>query len=383
MAEKRATTRARMSVDDRATDPERRQRIAQLAKTTIDGLLDEGDDPGPMKLLVHSEAGVGKTTLLAHCPGAIFLDVEQGAGQYRVPRWKRPIATLTDLHDALDFVLYGQHVFKAVVVETVDAVDKLVHDDIDERLRRNASEKKDAPRSITQLNEEEYGAGYDLLRAAWQAILDKLDEIRSTRGMHVLVSAHTKIATVPNVDGIEFKRYEPQVDGQKSAKLLQRWFSYILFLKTEVLLVQDEKRRTVSATGGRWMYCTPTARHVAKCRGLVPWPDRMPLDEDTGWSRFSRTATLIVEHGRDVAANLERMLPAAVARVRAEGDKTAEQRRDDATKIFREALERRDYFAAQRVLDRCEPEAMNGGGKTTTADSKSETVEETQANKET
>lgn len=357
MAGARGATRGRATTT--ATDEKsEKSRAAELAKKTIESLYSVGRPSAAHRIAVHGDHGVGKTTFLAHCPGVIFLPIEDGANQHRIAQWAEKIDSLAAFDRALFTLRHSQHDFKAVAVETLAALEELIKSAIEKRLEATAG--KDGVTSLTELNEEEFGAGYDLLRDEWRRILGLFDELREHRGMHILLSCPTKVDTVRRPNAPDYQRQGLQLTGKKAANLIKGWCDYVLFLEMEVTVAKIE-RRTVTSLGERVIRCTQQATHDAKCRGEIPWPDTLPLDEKDGWSTFLETAELIASRGAELVPWLRKEFARAVADLPAQIEggkevKSAEERRANATRIFDGAIGRRDYRVAKMVVEMIDDE---------------------------
>lgn len=346
------TTRSRMSgavgevLAEKPAAEDEKKRADRLSRLTLENFLSIGRPSAAMRVLVHSEAKVGKTTFFAHVPNVVFLAVEEGCNQYKVPQWKEPIRTLEDFEAAIEKLRYGQHAFEAVAIDTLDALEELVRGYLERKLREIAKTVKggDAPKNIAELNEEEYGAGYDLLRDTWKRILGALDVLRDERGMHVLVACHTKSGIERVFDGeLDYPRHEPQITGKKSALLIKAWFDYILFFKTEIFVTKGKGSKILTSQGERYMHCTAKATHVAGCRGEVEWPDRLVLDKNEGWKTFVGTRALVEAHGSKLPEALAARVEPIAARLPTERSKAFRE-------AFGRALLARNYFGADEIL---------------------------------
>lgn len=351
----KGASRARATVADTKTE---QTRIAELTQKTLDGLYSVGRPSSAMRVAVHGDHGVGKTTLLRHCPGVFFLPVEDGANQLRVPQWKEPIDSLAAFDQALSVLRHSRHDFKAVAIETLAALEELIKSAIESRLKKTAG--KDDATSLAELNEDEFGAGYDLLRDEWRRILGRLDELREHRGMHILLSCPTKIDTVKRLNAPDYQRHGMQITGKKSANLIKGWCDYVLFLEMEVNVAKDG-RRIITSLGDRVIRCTQQASHDAKCRGDIPWPDTLPFDQRGGWATFVETADLITSKGADLALWLQKEFARAADTIMPQIEngretRSKEDRRVSATKIFDAAIGSRDYRMAKSVVDMIDEE---------------------------
>jgi hypothetical protein len=353
MAGSKATARSRLSgtvesmVRAAGTDKDDavKKRADDLGRRMIEDYFSVGRPSAAIRLLAYGATKVGKTTFLRQAPKVVFLPIEEGANQYAVPQWKKAIRRLDDYREAIFTLRHGKHDFASVAIDTLDALEALMKIELEGKLREVARQTKEGgPTTLTALNEEEYAAGHDLIKEMWGGVLHDLDDLRDVRGMHVLFAAHPHRETVRVLDGeTDYARLSPAFMYRKAANLCKAWFDYILFFQTEVLVSTGRQNRVSATAGDRFMHCTQTATIDAGCRGALPWPERMPLHESTGFSDFMamrRAIDTLGDRGRD--ALLERGA-AIAARLPAE-------RREACLKKLRETIAARDYVFGERVL---------------------------------
>lgn len=327
-----------------------KKRADELSKQVLDNFLSIGKPGAAVRVMVYGEQKVGKTKFLSHCPGVVFLPIEEGANQYPVAQWEKPLRTLSDFNYAVDALLHAKHKYTAVAIDTADALEELLKAHLEAQVQAAAKVMKDAPKTLATLNED-YGAGYDLLRDAWRMVLQRLELLRTERGMHILFAAHVKPEKVTTLDGGEdYVRYSPAISGKKALNLLKAWTDYMLFFKTETFVSKDGKKRTVASYGDRRMYMTQKPIHDAGCRGAVPWPDSLLLDEQVGWDDFWKTRALIETHKSDLPKVLTERADALVARLPDVRGKAAKEQ-------FSKNLALRNYLLCSRICDAMEEEA--------------------------
>lgn len=359
---KKAATRARVRPVDAKTEKERAK---ALASKSLDEYFGTGDPDAPKRVGLHGESGSGKTTFLAGVPGIVFLPIEQGINQAPdLPRYKGALDTYDDFMNALAFLRHStKHSYKAIGIETMADVERLLVVRAEDRLADTNGG------SLASLNENEAGAGYDMIRDEWFVVLNYLDDIRKTRGMHILTTFPTRATRVPSIDHTpEFFRYEPHFSmSTKARALVKGWLDYQLFFKVDVTAAKSivTKKVVGNMGGGHSMYFTQKGSHDAKCRGLVKWPESAPLTIEDGWATFDRVATLVARHGRDLAKHLAD--DAARATLHLPGRKgpvpeSGDSRRMNAMSIVFKAIEAGDWFTACEVIAVADAEMAEIGG---------------------
>lgn len=78
-----------------------------------------------IKMLVYGNSGVGKTVFAASAPEVLFLDADDGMMSIKHPVARWPIEAWTDLKEAHRYLREGGHPYKTVVLDSLNAVQKL------------------------------------------------------------------------------------------------------------------------------------------------------------------------------------------------------------------------------------------------------------------
>lgn len=236
----------------------------------------------PKRVLLYGVEGVGKTTFAASAPKPIIVGAEEGSNHLDVPRFE-DVKTWADISQALHVLTMEQHDFKTVVFDTVDWMEPLLWDFIC---------KRDDKANVEAYG---YGKGYSAALDVWRPFLARLDNLRTTKGMEVILLAHSWIKSFKNPGGDDYDRYELKIHN-KAGGLLKEWADAVLFANYETFAVKDERTKRVKGIGedARVLYTTRTAAYDAKNRFSLP--RTLPLS----WADFEK-ATLV---GQDPAALL-------------------------------------------------------------------------------
>ena len=244
--------------------------------------ITKGKIRSAVKMLVYGPEGVGKTTFAAQAPGAVFIDTEGSTRHMDVARFDTP-AELGDVLNDLNYVLGHPEEIGAVVIDTVDWLEKLIFNTV-------CIEKK-----IANIEDIGYGKGYVYAKQKMQQLLELLQAIVD-RGVHVVLVCHSMIRKFELPDEMgSYDRYMLKLNEKNIAPIVKEWVDLMLFVNYRTDIVTDADGKTKKGKGGqkRIMYANHSACWDAKNRfGL---PDEMPFE-------FSRIAHLFERPEASAAA---------------------------------------------------------------------------------
>lgn len=241
--------------------------------------IKKGPTVEPLRLLLHGQEGVGKTTWAARCPRALFLTCEDGGGDLDYDR--AVLASWRDLRAAVTTLTRDPGEYETLVIDTIDSFERLLWAWICERAECD---------SIEQVGGG-YGKGYTQAAEEMAALAADLDVLRQRRRMHVVLLAHSHVRPFNDPMGAPYDRYEVRLH-KGTAALWSGWADAILFACFDVTVMkQGKKGRVVEAGalekgkaidgGKRVIYTSKEAAYDAKNRHNLP--DELPLD----WRAFA------------------------------------------------------------------------------------------------
>lgn len=235
-----------------------------------------------VKLVIYGQEGVGKTSLAAQLPGAVFLDCEGSTSKMNVRRLPKP-TSWEMLQQEVDFVLES-HVlrqYQTLCIDTFDWAERLAITQLCSKHQVNGIEGFD------------YGKGWEYEAEEIGRFLDKTERLIQA-GINVALLCHaiTRKTSLPEINS-DFDHWELKLGNKttnKIAPLLKEWSDITLFLafQTHVIATDDKGKKHKATACNRVMYTTKTAWWDAKNRfGL---PEMLPLEYASIASVFAAPA---------------------------------------------------------------------------------------------
>ena len=239
----------------------------------------------PPRLMFYGPPGLGKTSLAAEFPNAVFIQVEDGTpGGVELTSFGH-LKSFVEVMEALSSLLTEAHDYATVVVDSVDKLEPLVWA---QTCEDNGWEN---------IEKAGYGKGYIAAEAVWREFLALCNELRHQRGMTTIHVAHSTIDRFDDPQNASYSRYDIRLH-KRALALFQDEMDAILFLNQDVTIrVDDAKqikvngqnitKKDVKAVGGgtRWIYAEGRPSFVAKNRfGL---PDKFIFKQGEGYKALA------------------------------------------------------------------------------------------------
>jgi hypothetical protein len=279
----------------------------------------------PARILLYGVDGIGKTTLAANAEAPVFIGAEDGTATLDIARYPEP-ESWRDALDALDDLATSEHGFRTVVIDSLDWLEPRCWKHV---VGTGKHTEKGAP--IESIEDFGYGKGYTAAQDEWRLLCSKLDRLRDTRAMQVILIAHAWIKKFSNPQGDDFDRFQIKLNDKASA-VLREWCDAVLFAVEEQYTHKARKgdRAKGISTGARIMHTERAAAFDAKNRYNLP--KTLPLD----WQSL-RDA---IEAGQPAApdalrARIEALLEGAADELQKRVRVAVAQAADDAGKLAR------------------------------------------------
>jgi hypothetical protein len=245
------------------------------------------------RYVIYGPEGIGKSSLLASAPAPIVIDIEDGTGNLDIPRYMfrdeqagHVPRTFTDVLDAITDLTDNEHSYKTLGIDTADRLESLIWQHMLARDSKSSALNKSG-KALTSIVEYGYGKGYDMAVDEWRELCRRLDALRMSRAMDIVILAHAQIRNFKNPVGEDYDRYGLRIN-EKAAGWLREWSDvtgFACFEEGASKEVADDSRARGYSTGRRLLRFTRSAVADAKTRLLLP--SEMTLDPINGWARIA------------------------------------------------------------------------------------------------
>jgi len=230
----------------------------------------------PRRTLIYGVQGIGKSLFCASAPDVIFISTEDGLGDIDCAQF--PLAkSFADVKNAIRVLCKEDHKYKALAVDSMDWLERLIWDHVIDNYEGNGS-----PKYIEDIG---YQGGYKTAVRYWQEFIKGLDWLRNHKGMQILLTAHSQVKTYDAPSGDSYDRYRPRLHKLAEAVLCE-WVDEIFFANYKVhtkTVGEGLGERSVGiGSGERVILTTEKPSHIAKNR--LRMPDEIPLE----WSAYEK-----------------------------------------------------------------------------------------------
>jgi hypothetical protein len=224
----------------------------------------------PPRLLIHGLEGVGKTTLAAQFPKPVFLQTEDGTpGKLELASFGL-FEDLNGVREAITALGNETNGFRTVALDSLDALEPLIWSAV---CREHGWPSIETP---------SYGKGYVETDATWRDLLAGFDWLRRTRGMIIVLIAHSAVEIVNDPRVPSYTSYQLRVHKRARA-LLQDWADVIGFLANDVAVKSEDVgfgRKRVRADSGSQRYLHFEARPAFTAKNRYALPAKLPVSLD-------------------------------------------------------------------------------------------------------
>jgi hypothetical protein len=226
----------------------------------------------PLRATFYGPEGCGKSSLAADSEAPIFIDIDGGSSQLETDRYPFGESTqpkgFKEVESALHDLLYNEHNYKTVILDTVDKLEGLIWRYIIDR------DLKPVKGEVHTIESFGYGKGYTLALDEWRKLIVLLDKLWD-KGMNIILISHASIKTFQNPEGDNYDRYSLRIH-EKAAGLIREWSDVTGFMCFDEFAFGGDKSKGIRSKG------TGTKRRLIKFQRTATYDakSRLPLAEE-------------------------------------------------------------------------------------------------------
>ena len=212
-------------------------------------------------MVIHGPEGIGKTTFAFMSPGNVFLPTEDGPGDLPIVNIfgpeKHKAESFQDVMDGLTALYTQEHNYKTLVVDSLDALEKLIWKHVSEREGVDSIEKV----------QKGYGKGYIEAEKEWKDFWDGVAALRNNKNMAVICIAHSAIITIDDPTQPSYEKYVLNLN-KRAVSICTDTPDIVGFAHWKIYTTTDKADGRVRATDAteRILSLTPKPYYAAKNR---------------------------------------------------------------------------------------------------------------------
>lgn len=229
--------------------------------------------------LFYGVPGVGKTSLAAEFPDAVWLqfDGEQAPAGVDLDGWAG-VKTYEEVVTAIGALVNEEHEFKTLVIDSLSTLEKAVWA---ETCRR---------KNWTSIEAVDYGKGYVEADAVWGEIISGLIALRAERSMSVVLLGHTEIVRFESPTSDPYARYYVGIHKRARA-LIEANVDLIGFINYRIALKKVEtgfNKTSTHAEGGGVRIIHVEERPGFTAKNRYNMPPEVTFKRGAGYSELAK-----------------------------------------------------------------------------------------------
>lgn len=223
------------------------------------------------KVVIYGAEGIGKSTLAAKFPKALFIDTEGSTANLDISRLPTP-TSWSLLLEEIKWVYENPESCKSLVIDTIDWAESLCVEHI-----LSVHNKKG-------IEDFGYGNGYIYVKEEFGRFLNKLTDLIE-KGINVVLTAHAQLRKFEQPDELgAYDRWELKLGKKTSSQtspLVKEWADMLLFCNYKTVVVNvdgqgSQKGKNKAQGGKRVIY---TAHHICwDAKNRYGLPEEIDMD---------------------------------------------------------------------------------------------------------
>jgi hypothetical protein len=230
-----------------------------------------GKQPGPRRIMLYGQHGVGKSTWANEAPSPFFLNVEDGLNDIDCASTPK-LNSYADIVSAISWLANNPHEFKTIVLDSFDWAEQFI-------LHEVAVAANKAAYSLIKFGE---GTGPAVKKTMF--LLDGFGALQK-RGMGIILLAHARVVRHENPETSAYDRYEPDLLKAISSTV-QEWCDEVLFASFKVFTKVEDAgfgRERAIAIGGKERFIRTSESATAIAKNRLRLPDELPMS----WAAYA------------------------------------------------------------------------------------------------
>lgn len=232
----------------------------------------------PAISVIYGVDGIGKTSLAAEWPDAVYLPTEgeRPPSDIDLPS-PGTLRSMDDVWGVVGELLGGEHEFKTVILDSLDGLEGIIWRATCARL------------GVSSIEEPGFGKGYVEADTEWKEYLDAVGELQRA-GMFVVQLAHPEIVRFDSPTTDPYSRYTIKLHKRANA-LVREQADVVAFMNYRVSIKEKEvgpKKTVAHAEGGkeRQIHLVEGPGFVAKNRYSMS--DSIRYQKGSGFAEISK-----------------------------------------------------------------------------------------------
>lgn len=233
------------------------------------------DRPKPPIMVIYGPGGMGKTSIAATFPNAVFIQTEDGNGKIPIVSFSDgAMQSYQDVMDALTALATEDHDFKTVVIDSVTRLEPLIWAALCQHNKWD------------NIEDAGYGKGYIAADTYWLDFLAACRYLRDAKGMTVVMIAHETVTNFKDPTTDSYDRYTMRL--HKRAEAMVRELSDAVLFMNQITNIKreqkdfgkkDDYKAKGAGSGVRALSCQPRPAFDAKNR--IGLPDQIIINDET------------------------------------------------------------------------------------------------------
>ena len=246
------------------------------------------------RFVIAGQEKLGKTTLVAGAPRALFVPLEIGYRTVKVQKtpmiqkYQEFIGLLNDIENGCKS---GQFPFQSLVVDSLTALERMIHTHI---VDMETFGRKGTKGVTMETAMGGYGKAYVQANDLYSEVLNTFDRLAVNHGINIVVTCHVFASQVNDPQHGQYDSWDLLLHTPKDQKrygkreLTTQWADFIGFLFEPLHVTETNGvRKGISAQKGRLLGVSRTPSYVAGNRfGLE---GEIVIPKEFGWNALAKS----------------------------------------------------------------------------------------------